>query len=84
MSLEAPRSLLGKNTHDAMTSGFIHGHAAMIDGLLDRISTSWDTMELSVIATGELAEKILPFCSDRHPIRYEPFLPLIGLKLIHP
>ncbi len=82
MSLDTPRALLGKNTHDALTSGFIHGQAAMVKGLLDQIATEWDTMDLSVIATGDLADRILPFCEGKHRIRHEPDLSLIGLKLI--
>jgi hypothetical protein len=36
-----------------------------------------------VIATGWLAEKIIPHCHGRHPIQYEPNLSLLGLRLIH-
>lgn len=32
--IEAPKNTIGKNTIDAMLSGLVRGHAAMIDGLL--------------------------------------------------
>jgi len=83
IALDNPRSLLGKNTIDSMVSGIIHGHAAMIDGLLDRIAESWDTMELTAVATGELAEKIVPYCRSSHKIQYQPSLTLLGLKKIY-
>lgn len=82
ISLESPKFLLGKNTVDSMVGGIIHGNAAMIDGLLDRIADEWQTKELSVIATGELASKIIPYCRCSFRIQYEPHLTLLGLKKI--
>jgi type III pantothenate kinase len=83
ISLDNPKHLLGKNTVDSMVGGIIHGNAAMIDGLLDRIADEWQTKELSVIATGELANKIIPYCRCSFRIRYEPHLTLIGLRKIY-
>lgn len=36
VSLEAPKSILAKNTIEAMNGGIVLGHAEMIDGLLNR------------------------------------------------
>lgn len=87
IALENPRTLLGRNTVDSMTSGVIHGHAAMIDGLLERIGADWGLSGtgqlLTVIATGELAELVIPHCRGPHPIRPVPGLTLLGLKRIH-
>ena len=83
IALESPRHLLGKNTVDSMLSGMIYGHASMIDGLLDRIADEWNTKELTVIATGELTEKIIASCQSSHRIQYQPNLTLLGLKIIH-
>jgi len=83
ISLEKPRALLGKNTLDSMLSAVIYGNASMIDGLLDRISAEWDNVHLNVIATGSLAEAILPYCTKGRQILYEPNLTLLGLKKIY-
>lgn len=83
ISLENPRNLLGRNTIDSMVSGIIHGNAAMIDGLLDRIAEEWGISELTVIATGETTNNIIPYCRSSHLIQYEPNLTLQGLKIIH-
>lgn len=82
VALEKPRMLLGKNTVDSMVSGMVYGHAAMIDGLLDRIADEWQLDSLTVIATGSLAEPILPYLRSRHKVQLEPDLTLLGLKKI--
>lgn len=83
ISLDKPRVLLGKNTIDSMVSGSVYGNASMIDGLLDRIAEEWGTKELTVIATGGLADVILPYCRCGHKIHVEPNLTLLGLKKIY-
>ena len=37
VSLDAPKTVLAKNTIDAMNAGIIYGHAEMINGLVNRI-----------------------------------------------
>ena len=83
ISLEEPRQLLGKNTIDSMVSGIVHGNAAMIDGLLDRIGGDWGSPAMTVIATGDIASLVIPYCKSTHPIRFEPNLTLQGLKIIY-
>ncbi len=83
IAVDTPRDLLGKNTNDSMTSGIVYGHAAMIDGLLDRIAEAWDTDDLKVIATGELTGKILPYSKRSGKIVTEPHLTLTGLMRIY-
>ena len=83
IALDKPRSLFGKNTQESMTSGFVYGCADMIDGLLDRIAGEWGQNTLSVIVTGQLTDKIIPFCRSNHTIRHEPNLALLGLNLIY-
>lgn len=80
ISLEAPRSVLGRNTVDCMRSGVIFGNACMIDGMIDRISAEMGR-ELPVCATGGLAPVILPYC--RHAMTPEPDLVLWGLHFIY-
>ena len=37
ISLDIPKSVIGKNTIDCMRSGIMYGNAGMIDGILDRM-----------------------------------------------
>lgn len=83
IALDNPGALLGKNTIESMASGFVYGSAAMVDGLLDRVAKLWNTDSLTIVATGRLAEKIIPYCTGGRTIRYEPHLALRGLRLIH-
>jgi len=83
ISLDKPKAVLGKNTIDSMVSGIVYGNASMIDGLLARIAEEWGTKELTVIATGGLADIILPYCRGGHKIQVEPNLTLLGLKKIY-
>ena len=80
ISLEAPKSVLGKNTIDCMRSGVVYGNACMIDGMIDRF---YDEVgeKLQVIATGGLAESIVPYCKAE--IRLDKDLLLKGLYIIY-
>ena len=77
ISIDAPKCLLGKNTEDSMNSGCVYGTAAMIDGLIKRLKEELKTDELSVIACGGLANKIIPYCHNQ--IKVNPYLTLDGL-----
>lgn len=79
IGLEAPRKTIGTNTTDCMRSGVVFGNAAMIDGLIDRMSREIDGTP-TVIATGGLAPRIIPHCS--HEIIINDELLLIGLEII--
>jgi len=80
ISLETPKNVIGRNTADAMRSGILYGNAAMIDGLIDRVSEELED-SLTVVATGGLAPAVIPSC--RHLIRYDDDLLLTGLRLIY-
>ena len=81
ISLEPPRTLVGKNTVDSMNSGAIYGGAAMIEGLVARLRQQLGEKDLPVIATGSLCDVILPYCSLQ--VRQEPDLVLLGLKKVY-
>lgn len=82
VAIDSPRTLIGKNTIDSMVSGIIYGNASMIDGLLDRIAAEWDTDQLTVLATGAIADIIIPYCRWQPKIRMVPHLALQGLLKI--
>ena len=80
ISLEAPEHIIGKNTVDCMKSGAIYSSAAAIDGIIDRLSEEL-AGEVTVIATGGLAKKIVPHC--RRKIILDDNLLLKGLAVIY-
>lgn len=81
ISLEPPEMLLGKNTVDAMRTGAIHGNAAMIDGLIDRVEQRVLGGPATVVATGGLTSCIAPLC--QHKIICDDDLILRGLALLY-
>lgn len=83
IELTRPRSVIGKNTVEAMQSGILYGFAGQVDGVVKRMAAELadDPDEVSVIATGGLAPLVLGEASviDAH----EPWLTLIGLRLVY-
>jgi len=86
VELVKPKSVIGKNTVEALQSGTIYGFAGQVDGLVARIIDELDLLypnsgEVTVIATGGLAPLVIGVADsiDFH----EPDLTLIGLRLIH-
>lgn len=80
ISIEAPRKVIGKNTIDCMKSGILYSSAGSIDGIIDRIEEELGE-KATVIATGGLAKKIIPYC--RKKIIMEDDLLLKGLLIIY-
>ena len=80
VSLEAPQTVVGKNTVDCMKSGVIFGNASMIDGMIDRICREMGE-ELPVIVTGGYASVIAPHCE--HKMVQDDHLVLKGLYVIY-
>ena len=80
ISLEAPKSVIGKNTADCMRSGVVFGNACMIDGMIDRFNDEMGE-ELKVIATGGLASTIVRHC--KHDITLDDDLLLKGLNILY-
>lgn len=76
-----PGPVIGKNTPDSMRSGVLYGTASMIDGMLGRIEAELGEPLASVVATGGIAESILPYC--QHTMSLDPQLVLHGLRIIH-
>ena len=80
ISLEAPPSVLGKNTIDCMRSGVVFGNASMLDGMIDRFNEEMGE-KLPVIATGGLASTIV--CHCKHKIALDENLVLKGLYILY-
>lgn len=80
ISLETPKSVIGKNTVDAMKSGLIYGNTAMIDGMIERISKELNTPP-TIVATGGLAKFFIPH--SKYNIIYDESLLLKGLFILY-
>ncbi len=80
IGLEAPKSVIGKNTVDCMKSGVVFGNACLIDGMIDRFNSEMGA-ELPVYATGGLASTIIPHCN--HQITLDENLLLKGLNILY-
>lgn len=80
IDLTAPRALIGKSTVEAIRSGVIFGFASQVDGMLGRLREELGD-ETEAIATGGLANTIVPYCDAIDDI--DQMLTLTGLRIIH-
>jgi type III pantothenate kinase len=81
ISLQHPKSLIGKNTEDCMRSGIVYGTAGMLDGIIDRIRETLGDEEPSIVATGSNAPVIVRYC--RNHVTYDKYLLMEGLYQIY-
>ncbi len=79
IELDEPEDAIGKSTRAAIQSGVIFGYAGMIDGLTRRMVEELGD-DPAVIATGGLANVIVPFCETIDEV--DDLLTLTGLRLI--
>jgi type III pantothenate kinase len=80
IEITTPRSAIGKNTIDSLRAGLLFGTASEVDGMVERMQKELGG-DATVVATGGLAEVVVPLCQtiDHH----EPWLTLEGLRLIY-
>lgn len=76
--LNAPPSVIGRNTEQSMQSGLVLGHVAMIEGLIARIKDQLGGAK--VVATGGLTGIIAPLTNTFDVV--DPWLTLDGLRII--
>ena len=72
---------IGENTTECMQSGIVFGTAAMLDGLIKRISNELGYENVTVVATGGYSPAIIPSCET--DIIYDENLLLDGLREIY-
>ena len=80
ISIEAPKRVIGKNTIDCMKSGVLYSNAGALDGIVERIEEELG-MKTTVVATGGLAKKIIPYC--RRKMILDEDLLMKGLWIIY-
>lgn len=79
VELVRPRSVIGKNTVEALQSGALYGFAGQVDGLVRRIVAETGPVT-AVVATGGLAPVVVP--ESETITHHEPDLTLLGLRLV--
>jgi type III pantothenate kinase len=81
VELLRPRSVIAKNTVEALQSGVLYGFASQVDGIVGRMTEELRMTpgDLTVIATGGLAPLVVEECSVF--TEHEPWLTLIGLEI---
>jgi type III pantothenate kinase len=79
VALAPPGQIIGRNTVHALQVGLLHGHAALVDGMVQRIRAEVG-VPAPVIATGGFAAMIAPLC--RCVDEVVDTLTLDGIRLI--
>jgi type III pantothenate kinase len=79
IEIEPPSELIGRTTVAAIRSGIVYGFAGQVDAIVGRLREEMDD-EITAIATGGLANTIVPFCDQIDET--DDLLTLTGLRLI--
>jgi type III pantothenate kinase len=77
---EAPERVISQTTTAALQSGLVYGFAGQVDAIVARIRAELEAPDAPVIATGGLAELIVPHSSTITAVDAE--LTLQGLRLV--
>ncbi len=80
VDLAPPKSVIGKNTIDAIRSGVVFGYAGAIDAILRRLFTELGE-RADVVATGGLSGLVVPYTEEIEQV--DDLLTLTGLRLLH-
>ncbi len=82
VELLRPRSVIAKNTVEALQSGMVFGVASQVEGIVSRMIAELgvEQTDVRVIATGHLAPLVLDVC--RAFTDHSPWLTLKGLELV--
>jgi type III pantothenate kinase len=85
VELRRPRSVIARNTVEALQSGVFFGVASMVDGIVGRmiaeLDVDDDSSPVTVVATGHLAPLMYDEC--RCFTSHDPWLTLRGLELVY-
>ena len=83
VELLRPRTVIAKNTVEALQSGMVYGFASQVDGIVARMIAELGVPpeSVNVIATGGLAPIVVAECSSFTD--HQPWLTLLGLELVY-
>ena len=80
VDLAPPKSVIGKNTIDAIRSGVVYGYAGAIDAILRRLYEELG-QDADVVATGGLSGLVVPYTEEIDEV--DDLLTLTGLRLLY-
>ncbi|MFQ5669865.1 MAG: type III pantothenate kinase [Acidobacteriota bacterium] len=83
VQIQKPDHVIGRNTVASIQSGLVHGYAALVDGIVQKMTVELappDGTGVTVLATGGLAPTIAGECTTLQTV--EPDLTLDGLRRI--
>ena len=82
VELLRPRTVIAKNTVEALQSGILYGFASQVDGIVGRMlaELGLDAGQATVVATGGLAPVVVEECASFTD--HQPWLTLLGLELV--
>ena len=80
VDLAPPKSVIGKNTIDAIRAGVVYGYAGAIDAILRRLYEELG-QDAHVVATGGLSGLVVPYTEEIDEV--DDLLTLTGLRLIY-
>jgi type III pantothenate kinase len=83
VELLRPRTVIAKNTVEALQSGILYGFASQVDGLVGRMldELGLEPGQANVIATGGLAPLVVEECASFTD--HQPWLTLLGLEIVY-
>ena len=81
IELDAPESVIGKNTKSSMQAGIIFGFSGLVDNIINKIKRKLNKTDLTVVATGGLGEIIAK--EVKSITRVDRTLTLDGLRAIY-
>lgn len=80
VELLRPRSVIAKNTVEALQSGVLYGFASQVDGMVARMRSALGAATVNVVATGGLAPLVIDECTT--VTDHQPWLTLKGLEIV--
>lgn len=81
VELDAPKTVIGKNTKHCMQAGLVYGFAGLVDNIIKKIKKELKVDEIKVVATGGLGEIISKESNSISQV--DRTLTLDGLKTIY-
>ena len=81
VELDAPKTVIGKNTKHCMQAGLVYGFAGLVDNIIRKIKKELKVDEIKVVATGGLGEIISKESNSISQV--DRTLTLDGLKTIY-
>ncbi|MBR6756130.1 MAG: type III pantothenate kinase [Peptococcaceae bacterium] len=83
VELTLPKTVIGRNTVNAIQSGLLYGYSGMVDGMVQRIAEElgYPLEKITVVATGGLANTIKEASQTIQVV--DPYLTLDGLRILY-